>query len=167
MVDFGELKRGKGLIIACEMIRDEVNLALKESGCDLPLIWISAELHLHPEKLKTHIEELLGRIGNIDYVLCAFGYCGNIFIGQKPPFPLIIPRYNDCTEIMLCKSEAPTHNCAKFYLTKGWLTEGRTLKKDYARYVERYGEKRAGDIMEMLFANYKTVMLIGYRSLSL
>ena len=44
------------IIYACEMIRDEVVLALKNTGCNTPVIWVDNQLHTYPEKLRAYLQ---------------------------------------------------------------------------------------------------------------
>ena len=50
------------VILACEMIDDEVQLVLErvaEQAGSFPLVWIESGLHDRPEKLRDHIQSLL------------------------------------------------------------------------------------------------------------
>ena len=50
------------IILACEMIDDEVKLVLErraEQAGSFPLVWIESGLHDRPEKLRDHIQSLL------------------------------------------------------------------------------------------------------------
>jgi hypothetical protein len=49
-----------GVILACEMIEDEVGLALERAGSAKPaVVWIESGLHERPERLRDHIQSLI------------------------------------------------------------------------------------------------------------
>ncbi|MCE5254904.1 MAG: DUF1638 domain-containing protein [Actinomycetia bacterium] len=52
------------VILACEMIEDEVRLALKAlpPGGRPPLVWVESGLHERPERLQAALKELIGRL---------------------------------------------------------------------------------------------------------
>lgn len=52
------------VILACEMIEDEVRLALESVAPEArpPVIWMQSGLHDRPEKLKAALAELIGRL---------------------------------------------------------------------------------------------------------
>ena len=159
--------RMKNIIIACNMIRDEVEKAMKETNCSYPIIWVDDTLHMYPSKLKDQLEfeleELDRKAGAVPYdnVLFAFGYCGNCFIGiDSGRSNLIIPRINDCTEMLLKGVVSDSGRKGCYYLTRGWMEGEKAIGKEYDFYIQRYGEKRAKRIMEVLLANYKSLMLI-------
>ena len=60
----------RSLVIACEMIDDEVHMALEraaEQGAVYPLIWMPAGLHERPQKMQAYLQDVLDRIdhGNL------------------------------------------------------------------------------------------------------
>ncbi|GAB4264963.1 MAG: DUF1638 domain-containing protein [Thermoleophilia bacterium] len=53
---------GAAVILACEMIEDEVLLALKRTGRTTPLVWIPAGLHERPAELRAYLQDLVDRL---------------------------------------------------------------------------------------------------------
>jgi hypothetical protein len=49
----------RAVILACEMIDDEVRLALTRTRAPAPLVWIPAGLHEEPTKLRDALQELI------------------------------------------------------------------------------------------------------------
>ena len=60
------------IIIACSTISDELNLAIKETGCRFPVLWIESGLHIKPENLKIRLQQELDHIDNIEQVILGF-----------------------------------------------------------------------------------------------
>lgn len=153
----------KRLLIACETIRDEVELALKKQGVELDTIWMSNLLHDSPERLKNALQEEIDKAeSDYDELLFAYGNCGNGLLGLKSEkSTLIIPRFGDCIDMLLCeKDNLERIRTTTYFLTQGWLRGEKTLDKEYEHNLNKYGEKRAKKVMDIMFRNYKYLMLI-------
>lgn len=149
------------IIYACEMIRDEVELALKNTDCGVPVIWVDSSLHMYPEKLKAHLQEKIDNTDNVDTIVFAFGLCGNAFINiTTGNASAVIPRFNDCTEMLLANQNRKTHSCGCYYLTRGWIDSEKSIKNEIEFYTKRYNEKNAHRIMRRMFVHYNQLMLI-------
>jgi hypothetical protein len=151
-------------IVACHTLRDELNLVIKETGVDYPVIYIESELHNTPELLHKRIQEEINCIDNVTVILLAFGYCGNSLLGIKSARArLVIPKADDCIPLLLGSCEA-RRNVLKekgtYFLTQGWLDNENNLLREYERCIERYGPERALKIMKIIRGHYKRLMLI-------
>ena len=74
----------KSKLIACEMIRDEVEKAMEETGYDGSVAWLEDSLHTHPEKLRNALQQEIEEAEGEG--VCRFSclrYCGNTF---RPSF---------------------------------------------------------------------------------
>ena len=153
----------KRLLIACETIRDEVEMAIQRTGAELETVWMSNLLHDSPERLKNALQEEIDKAeANYDELLFAYGNCGNGLLGLKSEkATLIIPRYGDCIDILLCEKENLERiRTSTYFLTQGWLKGEKSLDKEYQHNLEKYGESRAKRVMNIMFKNYKNLMLI-------
>ncbi|WP_371381077.1 DUF1638 domain-containing protein [Sporomusa aerivorans] len=151
-------------IIACQTLRDELRLAIKETGVEYPVIYIESGLHNTPELLHKSIQENINCMDNISTILLAFGYCGNSLLGiRSEKARLVIPKVDDCIPLLLGSCEA-RRNILKekgtYFLTQGWLDNENNLLREYERCVERYGPERALKIMKIIRGHYKRFMLI-------
>ena len=153
----------KRLLIACETIRDEVELALQRTGAELEIVWMSNLLHDSPERLKNALQEEIDKAeDDYDQLLFAYGNCGNGLLGLKSEkATLIIPRYGDCIDILLSeKKNLERIRTSTYFLTQGWLRGEKSLDKEFQHNLEKYGESRARRVMEIMFKNYQKLMLI-------
>ena len=153
----------KRLLIACETIRDEVELALQRTGAELEIVWMSNLLHDSPERLKNALQEKIDKAeDDYDQLLFAYGNCGNGLLGLKSEkATLIIPRYGDCIDILLSeKKNLERIRTSTYFLTQGWLRGEKSLDKEFQHNLEKYGESRARRVMEIMFKNYQKLMLI-------
>ncbi|AET68478.1 Protein of unknown function (DUF1638) [Desulfosporosinus orientis DSM 765] len=152
------------IIVACQTIRDEVNLAISETGVNYPVLWIESGLHNFPDRLGCKIQEKINEIENVETILLAFGNCGNCLLGIKSPLAqLIIPRVDDCISLLLGSYERRQNlfkEVGTYFLTKGWLESEQNLISEYERCVRRYGKDKALRVMKMMLNNYHRLMVI-------
>ena len=159
-----ELTKLGTIIVACQTIRDEVNLAIKETGVNYPVLWIESGLHNFPDRLGQKIQEEIDKIDNVETILLAFGYCGNSILGiNSSRAQLIIPRVDDCISLLLGSYERRKtldKEVGTYFLTKGWLENEQNLLFEYERCVVKYGKDKALKVMKMMLNNYHRLMVI-------
>ena len=63
----------KTKIIACEMLRPEIEAIQKETEINHDIIWIEPGLHATPQLLNSHLKEIFGQLSDCDRVLMPFG----------------------------------------------------------------------------------------------
>ncbi|MDT8902572.1 DUF1638 domain-containing protein [Anaeroselena agilis] len=154
----------RAVIIACQTIKEELCLALKETGVDYPVIYIESGLHNTPNVLHSRIQAQLDLLGNVDYVLLAFGFCGNSLVGIKSSaFTIVLPKADDCIPLLLGSCEARkliTQEMGTYFATKGWLDYEKNILWEYERCISRYGEQRALRVMKTMLGHYRRFMVI-------
>lgn len=152
------------VIIACSTIADELNLAIKETGCNFPVLWIESGLHINPEKLKARLQQELDHVDNVEQVILGFGYCGNSLLGLKSKnFRIIFPRADDCITLMLGSTENRkkiSSEMSTYFLTKGWLVYERNIWAEYLDTVNRMGKEKADRIYNILLRHYKRLGIV-------
>lgn len=149
-------------IIACETLRDELNLAIQETGCLYPIIWVESDYHNFPDKLRLKLQEEIDKFNNIDNILFAFGSCGNGLVGLKATTAkLIIPKTEDCISMLLsqpgCKYERHKQT---YFLTRGWMRGSRSIFHEYTYTLKKYGKETTKMLFEEMLKHYKYLMLI-------
>lgn len=154
----------KTVILACNTIRDELEKAVLETGCNHPLRWVESGLHLRPESLRQRLQEELDRIGEADRVILGFGYCGNAVTGlMSRNYELVIPRVDDCISLLLGSKEN-RELCSKsggtYFLTKGWLEGEFNIWKEYQATLARFGPERTERVFRRMLAHYQFLGLI-------
>lgn len=150
-------------LIACEMLRDELEQAMERTGREYPTIWLDKGLHDTPEKLRASLQEKIDQLGQYDTVMLAMAYCGGALNGVKNPNGrLVVPRFDDCIRILL-SLEPGMRNAAdprSLYYTRQWLDSAGHITREQERYIQHYGEKKARKIMKMMLANYKNYCMV-------
>lgn len=160
----------QNVILACEILEDEINEALAAAGNTDPIRWFDSSLHMFPQKLNQRLQEeidLLDAQGKAENILFSFGYCGNAVNGLvSKRSNLIIPRVNDCIDLFLHKSQdiskIRTQGC--YFLTRGWMKSPFSIVNEYDRYIERYGAARTKRIMDVMLAQYHYLTMIDTKS---
>lgn len=151
-------------ILACQTLRDELNLAIKETRVDFPVFYVESGLHNTPELLHKRIQKEINQIDNVDAILLLFGYCGNSMLGiHSHKVKLVLPKVEDCIPLLLGSCQARksfSREMGTYFLTKGWLDYENNLLKEYESCVARYGKIRAEKIMKIMLGNYKRFVLI-------
>lgn len=152
------------LILACQTISDELNLAIDLTGVKYPVLWVESGLHNYPEKLRKRIQEELDRISNVDTILLAFGFCGTALLGVKSKnAKLIIPRVDDCISLLLGSAEI--RNCLSkemgtYFLTKGWIEHESSLWKEYNYCLDKFGLDKTRKIINIMLSHYSRLAFI-------
>lgn len=154
----------RAAILACQTIKEELRLALKDTGVDYPVIYIESGLHNRPAALQQRIQGQLDMIDNVDTVLMGFGFCGNGLLGIKSSaFTIVLPKVDDCIPLLLGSCEARrliSQEMGTYFATKGWLDYEQNILWEYERCVSRYGEQRALRLMKTMLGNYRRFMVI-------
>ncbi|MHB1405145.1 MAG: DUF1638 domain-containing protein [Desulfitobacteriaceae bacterium] len=152
------------VIIACHTLMDELSMAMIETGCDYPVLWVESGLHLYTDSLNKRLQLELDRISNVDQVLMAFGYCGNALLGLTPPsFQLVFPRVDDCISLLLGSQQARkvmSEEVGTYYLTKGWLEFENNIWQEYQHALKRYGKDRTDRVFQQILAHYRRLAVI-------
>lgn len=151
------------VILACQTMKDEIELVMKESGLDYPVEYLESGLHNSPEDLREKVQEQINTI-NADVILLVFGCCGKGLVGIKSTrAKLIIPRIDDCITLLLGSTEkrrSIPNEISTYFVTKGWLDPEGNIMWSYRSWAERYGEQRALRLTQKMLANYTRFMII-------
>ena len=86
------------VLLSCEMLEDEMQLALQRTGVQMPIVWLDAGLHEYPAKLRASLREKIAELEqSYDTILLGFCLCGNAMDGVGASRArLVVPRFDDC-----------------------------------------------------------------------
>jgi hypothetical protein len=150
-------------ILACKTIAPELLFVMKKRGCDYPVSWIPPGNHLWPQKLHSYIQHELDNIGaGTEAVLLALGFCGNALVGIKAgKHRLVLPRAADCVTLFLGSgAKRREQGSGVFFFTEGNIRTETSFINDLAKWTEKWGEKRAANILKTMLENYKQTAVI-------
>ena len=153
-------------MIACSMIEDEINKALKEENCDIDVVMMDRGLHAEPEKLLKTLQQEIDAHQEYDEILLCYGLCGNGTAGLKSEkATLIIPKFDDCINMMLCTGKRRSRELVKkgiIYATAGWTQddEGPFQQFKHFKEIYDYDDETIADLMDMMYGNYSHLALL-------
>jgi hypothetical protein len=145
------------------MLEDEIRLAMRKTGCTLPVVWLERGLHERPEKLR---EELLRHIGEhpVSHILLAFSLCGNALIGVgSPTSRLVAPCFPDCIHmgLALTAGQPAAADIHSLYVTRGWLTGERSVLAAFRRDCDTFGRETALQVYrDEIYKNYQSLCVL-------
>ncbi len=153
------------VVIACATVIEEM-LPLLPPGVGHRVLDFG--LHTDPAKLKKALQDAIDDAESdpaVDTIILGYGLCSQGVVGLKSSrATLVVPKVDDCIAIFLgsgsnykaqAKSEPGT-----YYLTKGWIEVGESPFSEYEKTVQKYGQKRAERIYQLMLKNYKRLALI-------
>jgi hypothetical protein len=163
MIKQGGFHKGD-VILACSMLEDEVNLAIKKTGCPLPVVWLERGLHEWPERLREELGRRIGQLAAADTILLTFSLCGNALPGLGSPYSrLVLPRFHDC--VQMCRSleenQPVEPDAGSLYFTRGWLRGEHSTARSFERACKKYGRKEARALYrDMILKNYRSLVML-------
>jgi len=153
----------KLLIIACSVMKDEL-MAVSVPGVRFE--FLEQGLHRTPTKMPILIQEKIHQADDkIDYIVLGYGLCGNGIVGVKAEKqPLVIPKAHDCICLFLGSRKARRKEQQKapgtYYLTKGWIEDGKPPLALLEEYTQRYGRETAEWVISEEFKHYTRLALV-------
>ena len=149
----------KPVLVACQMLEDEIRCILEKHRLDIPIIWMDRGLHDFPGALHDKLTGVIADLEGSDYDTILFGFmiCGNAMDGiRAESIPVVFPKYHDCIDMQLSEERDPY----TMYMTAGWLRGPNAMQNMYRDAAERYGEKKAKKYLSLTLKNYRSLTLI-------
>jgi hypothetical protein len=155
-------------IIACETVIQEMSPFLPQ---DMECRSIESGLHIHPEKLKVALQEIIDEItADTKTIILGYGLCSMAAIGLKADHStLVVPRQDDCVGLFLGSrrryKEELKNEPGTYFISKGWIDAKITLLDELKIMEERYGKERAKSLMKRMLKHYVRLAFIdmGYQ----
>jgi hypothetical protein len=150
-------------IIACKTVLEEMKPLLPP---DLESLSLESGLHLHPDKLRDALQALIDEItADTKIIILGYGLCSMGVIGLKAAdSTLVVPQIDDCVAIFLGSRRAYKRELSQepgtYFLSKGWIEAGITLLDELKRMEQRYGKRRAEQLMERMLQQYRRLAFI-------
>ncbi len=151
----------ENLIIGCRTLENELTAALSRCKDSYEIVWLDARLHNVRKKLKNAVQEILDTASGFNHILLATGFCGNAIAGlEVREIPLVIPRVDDCTSLLLGGYQNKLPWLDSYFLTEGWLKGDANIWNEYQYSLKKYGKEQTASIFSMMFANYRRLALL-------
>ncbi|KLU62700.1 hypothetical protein CEB3_c09020 [Peptococcaceae bacterium CEB3] len=150
-------------LIGCQSTMNEVKWYGSEKSADY--VFLDYTYHARPDKLHRKLQELIDESQDYDLITLTYGRCSNAVVGLiSPQVPLLFPATHDCIGLMLGSNarhqEAFKESPTTYYFSQGWLDYGRTPYQEYLEYMQKYGPKKAGQLIDSLYGRYTKAVLI-------
>lgn len=149
--------RKNSILIACEVVAKELHARI---GDELPVRVIDPALHVHPDRLRTTLQEAIDLAEeDFETLILGFGLCSRAVEGLKSKRSrIIIPLVDDCIGLFLGSRRAHLNQlklaAGTFFLSRGWVEVGPTPFEEYGYMLKRFGQKKADRLMEILLKHY-------------
>ena len=90
------------VLLACQMLEDEIQRAVQRTGAQMPIVWVDAGLHEYPDRLREELQRQIALLEqDYDTILLGFCLCGNALHGVRAARArLIAPRFDDCIRML-------------------------------------------------------------------
>jgi len=142
-----------------ELLRFQIN--------GISFVFLEQSLHRTPQKMKPIIQDEIDKAAkeDWDYVILSYGLCSNGILGVKANHhPIVIPRVHDCIALFLGSwkkyMEEHKKEPGTYYLTKGWIDEGKSPIGIYREYCQRYDKETAEWVIKEGLKNYTRIALV-------
>lgn len=156
--------------IACSMMKNEIELAMKNTGYKGRILWMESGLHSNPHLLRHACQKEIDRCPQEETCLLLYGQCGNGTVGLRCSCArLVIPRFADCIRIALSLEQGlyDGADSRTMYSSQGWNESERSMRADYAFSVAKYGEKRTKRIFDQMLHAYRDFCMMDTGAYSL
>ncbi len=154
----------KYFVIACSIMKNEI---LRFQTNEISFVFLEQSLHRTPQKMKPIIQAEIDRAEeqNWDYIVLSYGLCSNGILGiTSKSHSIVIPRVHDCIALFLGSWEKYMEEHRKepgtYYLTKGWIEEGKSPIGIYQEYCERCDKETAEWVIREELKNYTRIVLV-------
>lgn len=166
-------RRMNTVIIACEVLRPEMELLAQDMPAPPSMLFLEQKLHDYPEKLRETFQEHVNTFEKEHQgpltILCGYGLCGRALCGvHSSRATLVFPKLHDCIPLLLgCGQQdanaASSREGATYWITPGWLTSflipfHLEAHQRFALYEKKFGPAKAARMVkaeDALLVNYK------------
>src|SRR5680860_547111 len=150
-------------LIGCDSTRIEVCSPGNPETMDYE--FLDFNYHGKPDLLHVRLQEIIDQSQDYDLIITTYSRCSNVVVGLiSQRVPLLLPRTHDCSSLLLGSNDRQfkllKENPGTYYFSRGWLDHGRNPFAEYLEYVDRYGQKKAADLIKMLYGSYNKAVLI-------
>lgn len=158
-------------IIACEVLRPELEMLSADMQSPPPMTFLEQKLHDYPDKLRSTFQEFVHTFEQEDpgplTILCGYGLCGRALCGvHASRATLVFPRIHDCIPLLLGlgqkEANASSREGGTYWITPGWLKYflipfHLESYRRFALYEEKFGAAKAARMVkaeDALLKNY-------------
>jgi hypothetical protein len=153
-------------VVACDMMKLELDKLLSKIPGITEIIYLEAALHCRPKKMKeTILENMVSIKERVDVIFLGYGYCQSLKgIEEEIDIPVVMPQMDDCLQIFMTPQkygEEIRKEVGTWFMTPGWAEVGveMIIKENNLDRVVKYG-KDPLEMAKRLFTHYRRVLYI-------
>jgi hypothetical protein len=153
-------------VIACDMIKRELEKVLPNYPEVTEIFWLESALHVYPERMKATIIERINEMKErVDVVFLGYGYCQSLKgIEDEVDIPVILPQHDDCLAILMTPeryAEEKKKEVGTWFMTPGWAEIGAemVIKELHLERARKYGKDPMA-LAKRLFTHYRRGLYI-------
>ncbi len=164
----------KTLILACEVLRPELELLARNMDNPPEMRFLEQRLHDYPDNLRAGVQQEIDAFeaaheGPLTIVM-GYGLCGRGLCGVRAQRAILVfPRLHDCIPLLMgvnqkeANADISSRDGATYWITPGWLDyfliDFHLTDKRFRMYEAKFGAKRAARMVEA-----ENALLAGYKS---
>jgi hypothetical protein len=137
-------------VIACGVLRPELEFLLRDRGEDVRVIYLEQSMHRTPHLMPERVQESVDEASRwAAQIVLGYGLCSNGIMGVAAPGQgLITTKAHDCVALFLgsiAEYNRLSRACpGSYYLTQGWILERKDpLGQLENEYIPRMGRETA------------------------
>lgn len=153
-------------VVACDMIRRELEPLLTAIPEIVEVVWLESALHCIPKTMRIRVVDEVKALGpRVDAVFLGYGFCSSLRgIEQEFTFPVMLPQVDDCLSLLLGPeryAQEVQREVGTWFMTPGWAEVGveMVIKNNHLERVRKYG-KDPVEMAKRLFTHYKRGLFI-------
>ncbi len=134
-------------VIACDIMKLELDKLLSKTPGITEVIYLEAALHSTPKKMKESVLEKVKTIKDkVDVIFLGYGYCQSLKgIEAEIDIPVVLPQMEDCIQIFMTPEkhhEATRKEIGTWFMSPGWAERGAemVIKGNHLDRVVKYGK---------------------------
>lgn len=147
-------------IVTCEALEQEIRALLPDEEASR-LVVLDMGHHKKPERLHCCIQEIIDREDDVEAVVVLYGYCGGTLNLTPRRVPVVVPKANDCFDLML----GPKARLAMFaeepgtyFFSEGWARKDGTPEEKLQGLRQRYVQEE--DLIGSVYSGYRRMCFI-------
>ena len=149
------------LIAACRVFEKEIHEMLGDAH-EHALIMLDFGYHRRPLILQQKLQEIIDSAKGVDAILLLYGRCGGVLNLKARSAPVVIPRVNDCFDLMLgCRERFSifSDEPGTYFLSNGWVQKDGTPYEKADKMKRRLGRLDI-KIMEDIYSGYRRIFFV-------
>jgi len=153
-------------IVACDILKLELEKALKNFEWGNDVVYLDAALHVNPDNMRERIVEEVNKLkGQVDGVFLGYGFCQSLKgIEADCTVPVVLPQVDDCISLLMGPeryAQEVKKEVGTWFMTPGWAEIGAemVIKELHLDRVVKYGRDPM-DMARRVFQHYRRGLLI-------